>query len=188
MSIALIATTEGLAVMNSKIIEDIIDCSEGAVRYSLLACYVALEYQREKKKNPGISEIMLLTGLTDRSWVDKCLQVIGKLSEKKQKDPLEQAIMEIFLKYKGDAHFNYKVEVPAVKRLADLMSSYEDRIIAAQRICETFYKLVNGKDKFWKSQPFLPSVLSSSGIFPRVTNEVGKADKESNIVSFPSII
>lgn len=39
-------------------------------------------------------------------------------------------------------------------------------------VINRFSKLREGNEKFWKSQPFIPSALNSSGIFDRVLNEM----------------
>lgn len=41
---------------------------------------------------------------------------------------------------------------------------------------ETFYNLTKSQDRYWSGQPFLPSILSSGGIWPRVKLEVEKTE------------
>jgi phage replication O-like protein O len=49
----------------------------------------------------------------------------------------------------------------------------------AQAVIETFYKLVETGNDFWKSQPFLPSVLNS--LFDRVNLQVKKKEKVNDV-------
>jgi phage replication O-like protein O len=49
----------------------------------------------------------------------------------------------------------------------------------AQAVIETFYHLVETGNDFWKSQPFLPSVLNS--LFDRVNLQVKKKEKVNDV-------
>ncbi len=42
----------------------------------------------------------------------------------------------------------------------------------AKQVLETFWQLRQGRDKYWRGQPFLPSALNASGIWPRVLEEM----------------
>ncbi len=42
----------------------------------------------------------------------------------------------------------------------------------AKQVLETFWQLKQGRDKYWRGQPFLPSALNASGIWPRVLEEM----------------
>jgi len=49
----------------------------------------------------------------------------------------------------------------------------------AKAVLVTFWRLIHGTDKFWRGQPFLPSVLNSGGIWPRVLKELENMKAET---------
>lgn len=44
------------------------------------------------------------------------------------------------------------------------------------RLIQEFYNLTQSTDRFWREQPFLPSTLNSSGIYPRVLTKIKNYD------------
>ena len=52
----------------------------------------------------------------------------------------------------------------------------------ARTTLETFYRLTQQGNQFWRKQPFTPSCLSSTGIFDRVRNEMKSKDLSADWV------
>jgi len=48
----------------------------------------------------------------------------------------------------------------------------------AKTVIVVFWRLIHSDDQFWKHQPFLPSVLNSGGIWPRVLKEMENHQEE----------
>lgn len=72
---------------------------------------------------------------------------------------------------------DYAREGAAIKRIIKFTEG--DEAMAA-RIITTFYGLTKSQDKYWSGQPFLPSILSSGGIWPRVLVESQKTEAAQN--------
>ncbi len=75
---------------------------------------------------------------------------------------------------------NYGKEGKAIKGLIKKATDLglEPDIVLPQMI-EKFYKLTQSGDKFWRSQPFLPSALNASGIWARVKVQAEGKSRES---------
>ena len=87
-------------------------------------------------------------------------------------DPLFHKIRESFERIYGNLP-DYPREGKAINRIIKLASGDESVV---QRMIEAFYRLTKSPDKYWSSQPFLPSVLSAGGIWPRVKLEASKGE------------
>ena len=75
---------------------------------------------------------------------------------------------------------NYGKEGKAIKGLIKKATDLglEPDIVLPQMIAK-FYKLTQNGDKFWRSQPFLPSALNASGIWVRVKVQAEGKSRES---------
>ncbi len=49
----------------------------------------------------------------------------------------------------------------------------------AKQVLETFWQLKQGRDNYWRGQPFLPSALNASGIWPRVLEEMRETEPDT---------
>lgn len=92
-------------------------------------------------------------------------------------DPLYHKIRETFETASG-RFADYAREGAAIKRIIKLAGGDETTVA---RMIETFYKLTKSQDRYWSGQPFLPSILSSGGIWPRVKLEVEKTEAAENL-------
>jgi len=73
----------------------------------------------------------------------------------------------------GDnAEFNYNREGPHIKELEGKALARDSPEEFAKTVIVVFWRLIHSADQFWKKQPFLPSVLNSGGIWPRVLKEM----------------
>ena len=73
----------------------------------------------------------------------------------------------------GDVvEFNYSREGPHIKELEGKALAREGPEEFAKTVIVVFWQLIHSSDQFWKKQPFLPSVLNSGGIWPRVLKEM----------------
>jgi len=100
----------------------------------------------------------------------KTKSTVSKLPEEPDDKQLHASIQEAFLSKNGDKFTNYAKEGKAIKQLivkarARDPDSHQKFIKA---MISRFWQLKSSKDKFWSSQPFLPSALNASGIFDRV--------------------
>jgi DNA-binding Lrp family transcriptional regulator len=96
------------------------------------------------------------------------------LVEKNDND-LFHAIKESF-EAKGEIT-DYPKEMKHVKLLCKKLE--KKPMEYAQAVIETFYHLVETGNDFWKSQPFLPSVLNS--LFDRVNVQVKKREQTNDV-------
>lgn len=101
-----------------------------------------------------------------------------RLSEFPEEDQeLYHAMKESFLsKVTGGAFSNWPKESKGLKRLLRYSRTFaiDNRSEWSQALLESFWRLIDGRDRFWSNQPFLPSVLASDGIFPRVHKEMAE--------------
>ncbi len=73
----------------------------------------------------------------------------------------------------GDnVEFNYSREGPHIKELEGKALARDGPEEFAKTVIVVFWQLIHSSDQFWKKQPFLPSVLNSGGIWPRVLKEM----------------
>lgn len=99
---------------------------------------------------------------------------------------LYHALKESFLsKVVGGRFTNWPKEAKGMKRLLRYSEQFavDNRAEWLQALLEAFLKLVDGNDRFWSQQPFLPSVLASDGIFPRVHKEMAAIVKSNKAAS-----
>ena len=47
-------------------------------------------------------------------------------------------------------------------------------------LLEFYYELTVSNNNFWKTQPFLPSILNADAIFPRVLKQLEEKNSDSN--------
>lgn len=92
-------------------------------------------------------------------------------------DPLYHKIRMAFETVSG-RFADYAREGVAIKRIIKFTEGNESKV---GQMIETFYNLTKSQDRFWSGQPFLPSILSSGGIWPRVLVEVQKSDQVENV-------
>ena len=93
---------------------------------------------------------------------------------------LENAIYADCLAVNGNQFTNYPKERKGAKELARLcfLRCPDDPRAFATEIGITFNALKASGDKFWKGQPFLPSVLATPGIFDRII-EAGRSEQKA---------
>ena len=84
--------------------------------------------------------------------------------------PLYHLILDAFTKHATE--FDFKREGPHVKALEEKALARDPPEAFAKAVLVTFWRLIHGQDPFWRKQPFLPSVLNSGGIWPRVLKEL----------------
>lgn len=96
---------------------------------------------------------------------------------------LYNSINKAFLSKNEDKFTNYGKEGKGIKGLILKASAREEENpeLFIQKVIEQFYKMTCNGDKFWSSQPFLPSVLNSDNIFDRVLKQVSKPRKPEEI-------
>lgn len=97
-----------------------------------------------------------------------------KSKPQSMQDPDKQlfnSIQKAFLSKNGDKFTNYGKEGKAISQLIEKAKKRdpEDHQAFIRSMITRFWELkTSGQDKFWRSQPFLPSTLNAGGIFDRV--------------------
>lgn len=88
--------------------------------------------------------------------------------------PLYNPIKDSFLSKNGNQFTDYKKEGMAIKGLIKKAETRfpEDPGSFIKSAIEIFYDLTQSNDKYWNSQPFIPSRLNSSGIFDSVLKQM----------------
>lgn len=95
------------------------------------------------------------------------------------KDTIEGKMEEAFLSRLPDrSMYNYPRERKALKSLSKMTAGHEDQEVFLGVLMSTFERLRQKGNTFWQSQPFLPSVLSSQGIYPRVVEQMNKGARQ----------
>jgi hypothetical protein len=83
---------------------------------------------------------------------------------------LYTSVQKAFLSKNGEKFTDYGKEGKAIKQLIKKAKARDpdahDEFLKS--MITRFWELKAGKDRFWKSQPFLPSALNAGGIFDRV--------------------
>ena len=74
--------------------------------------------------------------------------------------------------------FNFKREGPHIKELEKKALARDGPEEFTKTVIVVFWRLIHSDDQFWKHQPFLPSVLNSGGIWPRVLKEMENHQEE----------
>lgn len=93
-----------------------------------------------------------------------------------QPDPdkeLYQSIQQAFLAKNGNKFTNYPKEAQGTKGIIAKCKARNptDPAGMAKAMIEKLWQLKSGSDKFYSSQPFLPSTLNASGIWDRVLEQ-----------------
>jgi hypothetical protein len=99
--------------------------------------------------------------------------------------PFYHRIQEGFLKRNGDKFTDYGKEGKAIHGLMEKAqardaNNAEDLLVS---VCAAFWKLKTSGDKFWSSQPFLPSALNSSSIWDRVLESMRVDEVDPEILA-----
>lgn len=110
---------------------------------------------------------------------------LTELSEEDRE--LYHILKESFLsQVTGGKFTNWPKESKGLKRLLRYSTTFavDNRSNWLQALLEAFLKLVGSHDRFWSNQPFLPSVLASDGIFPRVHKEMVGSLKDKAVADY----
>ena len=94
---------------------------------------------------------------------------------------MHKTIEAVFLSKNNNSFDNYEKEGTGIKGIIEKSSKRDNPDIFIKNIIETFYNLIQEGNEFWKGQPFLPSALNSSSIFPRVEKQIKKDVDFSNL-------
>lgn len=70
------------------------------------------------------------------------------------------------------SQYVYGKERKHVRELANKFETHDDPEEFAIAFFNTFYSLKKANTKFWRGQPFLPSILNSGSIYPRIIEEM----------------
>jgi hypothetical protein len=93
-------------------------------------------------------------------------KVKEKEKEKEVSRPIYHLIQNAFLAHNQD--YEFKRESPHVVQLEKKALARPDPEEFIKKAIVVFWQLVHSKDKYWQQQPFLPSILNSGGLWPRV--------------------
>ncbi len=74
--------------------------------------------------------------------------------------------------------FNFKREGPHIKQLEEKALARASPEDFTKKIIVVFWELVHSDDKLFKKQPFLPSILNSGGLWPRVLKELENREEQ----------
>lgn len=108
-----------------------------------------------------------------------------------EENGLYHSIKDSFLSRNGGAFTNWPKEGQAIKGIIDKCTKRHpsDPGAMAKAMIEKFWQLKNSSDKFYSAQPFLPSVLNSSGIFDRVLEQYrDKSEQNQKASALHSLI
>jgi len=105
-----------------------------------------------------------------QSKVNKTKEYNSKSIATSDEVAIYQSINKAFLSKNGDKFTNYKKEGSAIKQIIKKATARkpEDTELFVKDMISRFWELKTSKDKFWSSQPFLPSSLNATGIWDRV--------------------
>lgn len=96
-----------------------------------------------------------------------------KVKVKEEDSKLFHAIEQSFLsQLQDETQYSYGKERKHIKKLIERIHNKDSPEEFIKKVIETFHRLKNGRDKFWNKQPFLPSVLNSDSMWPRVVEEM----------------
>lgn len=102
--------------------------------------------------------------------------VIDRQEEEKE---LRRELKDSFYDQLPDkSMWDFPKEGMAIKRLVKKATCHNDPHEFLKRLILTFFALKEKGNTFWQSQPFLPSVLSSQGIYPRVVEQMNKGARQ----------
>ena len=91
---------------------------------------------------------------------------IAPPARNEEKRPLYHSIENLFVEHNED--FDYGREGKHLVELEKKGLAREDPARFMSEMIETFYELTESEDKIFGHQPFLPSILNSGGMWPRV--------------------
>lgn len=107
---------------------------------------------------------------------------------KKPTDPLYQAIWDSFIAI-TPTMANYGAQGKATHRLVEFVRKHADAEDApefARQLVTKYYDLTQGREGFWRGQPFTPMNLSSAGILDRVLLALNQsANQEVDLDTIP---
>jgi len=86
--------------------------------------------------------------------------------------PIYHLFLHAFTSANGETEGDYQREGPHLVRREKRALARDGPEEFTKAVLVTFWRLTHGQDKFWRAQPFLPSVLDSGGIWPRVLKEL----------------
>jgi hypothetical protein len=97
---------------------------------------------------------------------------------------LFQSINQAFLAKNDNRFTNYPKEAQGIKGIIAKAKARnpEDPEALVRTMLESFWILKTSQDRFWSSQPFLPSTLNSAGLWDRVL-ETKRVNNEPNLVA-----
>jgi hypothetical protein len=103
----------------------------------------------------------------------------AKPANEPQWDDLEKNIEDACLSQLNDPsqQYDYGKERKHVKQIGQRARNKDSPEEFIKQIFETLYRLKREGDNFWVKQPFLPSVINSKGIWPRILEEMGRGDE-----------
>lgn len=93
--------------------------------------------------------------------------------------PIYHLVLNAFTAKSADTKFDFKREGPHIKAIEEKANDRDDPEGFAKAVLVTFWRLTHSQDKFWRGQPFLPSVLNSGGIWSRVLKELENAQADT---------
>ena len=99
--------------------------------------------------------------------------VLVKVKEKEKKRPIYHLIEEAFLAKNQD--FNFKREGPHLVQLERKALARPNPEAFIKKAIVVFWNLTQSNDDLFKDQPFLPSIMNSGGLWPRVVKRMGKS-------------
>jgi len=85
---------------------------------------------------------------------------------------IESAFLSQAPQFDSHVEFDFKREGPHIKELETKALARDRPEEFAKSFIVVYWRLIHSDDQFWKHQPFLPSVLNSGGIWPRVLKEM----------------
>ena len=96
----------------------------------------------------------------------KAKETLAPPARNEEKRPLYHSIENLFVEHNED--FDYGREGKHLVELEKKGLAREDPARFMSEMIETFYELTESEDKIFGHQPFLPSILNSGGMWPRV--------------------
>ncbi len=97
---------------------------------------------------------------------------------------LKKTIEDIFLSKNNDNFDNWAKERKAIKGIIEKAGNRENTDSFIQGLIEKFYDLTINGNTFWIEQPFLPSILNSNGIFPRVEKQIQIEEEPEDLTAY----
>jgi hypothetical protein len=143
------------------------------------------EGKGKERKRQGASKVFLPSTPPEAADAASDDDLFPTSEEGKQELAFYHAIEKSFLSKNDDTFTDYGKEGKAIKNLikkARARAPDSPEAFAAQMI-EAFWKLKNSGDKFYSSQPFIPSALNASGIWDRVLETLRDKSKSADPIA-----